>query len=111
MKRRRIHAHRRNSTVPTQLHTKLDRLIGANIKRLRIARELTQGKLGEYLGVTFQQIQKYESGKNSISAASLAVLAVALKCRMEEFFALPHRANDRFAIERFGFDQITPAKR
>lgn len=42
--------------------------------------------LGSYLAVTFQQIQKYEKGINSISAADLARLAVPLQCQLTDFF-------------------------
>jgi transcriptional regulator with XRE-family HTH domain len=47
---------------------------------------MTQTELGGYLPVTFQQIQKYERGVNSVSAASLSRLAVALSCGLNEFF-------------------------
>jgi len=64
----------------------LDRIIGANIKRLRVSRGLSQAELGACLPVTYQQIQKYENGVNSVSAADLGRLTVALKCSIEEFF-------------------------
>jgi transcriptional regulator with XRE-family HTH domain len=66
----------------------LDRIIGANMRRLRRARDMTETELGNYLPVTFQQIQKYEKGMNSISAADLARLAVGLNCSINEFFAV-----------------------
>ena len=64
----------------------IDRIIGANIRRLRRARGVTQTRLGGFLSVSFQQIQKYEKGSTGISAANLARLAVALKCDLDEFF-------------------------
>lgn len=66
----------------------LDRIIGANIRRLRLARDMSQSQLGGFLPVTIQQIQKYESGKNGISAADLGRLAVALRCTLDELFRL-----------------------
>jgi len=51
--------------------------------RLRVMRKLrglTQTQLGEILGVTFRQVQKYENGSNRLSAASLAHLCAALDC-------------------------------
>jgi len=64
----------------------LDRVIGANMKRLRVSRGLSQTDLGACLPVTQQQIQKYENGVNGTSAADLARLAVALRCSLEDFF-------------------------
>jgi transcriptional regulator with XRE-family HTH domain len=47
---------------------------------------MTQTELGGYLPVTFQQVQKYERGVSSASAANLARLAVALSCCLNDFF-------------------------
>lgn len=47
-----------------------DREIGQIIKTLRTAAGISQEKLGAELGITFQQIQKYESGNNRISVSS-----------------------------------------
>lgn len=63
----------------------IDRIIGVNMRRLRLARDMSQTQVGELLPVTFEQIRKYEKGINAISAANLARLAVGLKCTMEEF--------------------------
>ena len=45
----------------------IDQFIGQQIKRFRKIKRLTQNDLAEKLGVSFQQIQKYENGKNRIS--------------------------------------------
>lgn len=61
----------------------LERLNLAIGMRLRVARKmrgLTQTQLGDLLGVTFRQVQKYENGTNRLSAASLAHLCAALDC-------------------------------
>lgn len=63
-----------------------DRIIGANMRRLRRAKGMSQAELGACLPVTFQQIQKYEKGLNSVSASALAICAVALGCSITEFF-------------------------
>jgi transcriptional regulator with XRE-family HTH domain len=47
---------------------------------------MTQHALGEALGVTFQQIQKYESGTNRVSAARLFELCKALKVPLSSMF-------------------------
>ena len=49
----------------------IDKHLAEQIRSLRIAAEMSQASLGQELGVTFQQIQKYESGKNRLSAARL----------------------------------------
>lgn len=56
----------------------LDREIGARIRHVRMMRGLTQKDLGEALGVSFQQIQKYERGMNRVSTSALILLARAL---------------------------------
>lgn len=61
-------------------------MIGRNIRHLREARGLTQVSLGRALGVSFQQIQKYERGENVISAARVHVLSLVLDCPYESFF-------------------------
>ena len=55
-----------------------DRVIAANIRALRLRRGLSQGAVAERLGVSFQQLQKYENGTNRIGAGRLAQIAAAL---------------------------------
>lgn len=52
-----------------------DRKIGLKIRKMRI---LSQMKLAERIGVSFQQVQKYESGANKVSLEKLAKIARAL---------------------------------
>ena len=47
----------------------VDKLVGRNIRVLRLAKGLSQTKLADALGVTFQQVQKYEKGTNRVAAA------------------------------------------
>ncbi|MCV9960766.1 helix-turn-helix domain-containing protein [Pararhizobium sp. BT-229] len=68
--------------------------VGANIRQLRALRGISQEKLGEQLGVTFQQIQKYEKGTNRISASRLVMAAKVLKVRIEVLFAGVVDTND-----------------
>lgn len=49
-------------------------LVAERIRNFRIEQSLTQVELGEMLDVTFQQVQKYESGANAISIAKLLLL-------------------------------------
>lgn len=66
---------------------RIDRSVGARIRELRKLHGLSQGELGDMIGVTFQQIQKYENGKNSVRARRLYPLAKALRCRPDDFFS------------------------
>jgi transcriptional regulator with XRE-family HTH domain len=59
----------------------LDKAIGARVRARRLEIGVTQEELARRLGVSFQQVQKYEQGINRISAASLVLTAEALDCR------------------------------
>jgi len=48
-----------------------DRLIGQRVKAYREIKGLNQTELGEKIGVTFQQVQKYENGKNKVGVSRL----------------------------------------
>jgi transcriptional regulator with XRE-family HTH domain len=63
-----------------------DRLVGARLRARRIQLGVTQVMLAEAIGVTFQQLQKYESGGNRISASRLYAAACALRTRIDRFF-------------------------
>ncbi len=56
----------------------IDILIGKRIRHRRIAMGLSQKALGSHLGVSFQQIQKYEKGLNRVSAKCLLEIAQKL---------------------------------
>jgi transcriptional regulator with XRE-family HTH domain len=55
-----------------------DILIGSRIRHFRHAQGLSQTDLANKLGITFQQLQKYEKGANRISASALILLCKAL---------------------------------
>lgn len=63
-----------------------DKVIGANLKMLRFKSGAPQQKIAEKLGVTFQQIQKYEKGINRISAFNLYRLSKFFGVDMCAFF-------------------------
>jgi transcriptional regulator with XRE-family HTH domain len=63
-----------------------DVLVGANIRLHRLAAHMPQTELAEHLGVTFQQIQKYERGTNRVGAGRLLTLAQALKVPVSALF-------------------------
>lgn len=60
--------------------------IGARIRIARVERGLSQSELGRMLGLSFQQIQKYERGTNRISAGKLVHLATVLDMEVAAFF-------------------------
>ncbi len=64
----------------------LDFKIGQRLRIERIKRGMSQGALGEVLGVTFQQIQKYEKGINRVSIAYLVDICRALGIPITDFF-------------------------
>jgi transcriptional regulator with XRE-family HTH domain len=55
-----------------------DSYIGGRIRALRIECDISQTELGQQLGISFQQIQKYEKGVNRISVATLIEIARVL---------------------------------
>ncbi|MFN5619069.1 MAG: helix-turn-helix domain-containing protein, partial [Brevundimonas sp.] len=64
----------------------LDGYVGARISARRQALGLSQAALAGRIGVSFQQLQKYESGANRISASRLHHLAQALGAPVGAFF-------------------------
>jgi len=64
----------------------VDRTISRNIRQQRLRQQLSQTQLADAIGVTFQQIQKYETGANRISAARLFSIAHALGIPITTFF-------------------------
>ena len=65
---------------PVNLH------VGRRLRLRRLLAGLTQQQLGQAVGVRFQQIQKYESGANKLSAANLSQLARALNVSVSFFY-------------------------
>lgn len=61
----------RKKGAPRPSPTPLDQLIGRRIRMRRTDLGLTQTQLGDFIELTFQQIQKYERGANRVSAARL----------------------------------------
>ncbi|MDX1921713.1 MAG: helix-turn-helix transcriptional regulator [Alphaproteobacteria bacterium] len=69
-----------NDIHPTDLH------VGNRLRMRRLSLNLTQEKLASLVGLTFQQVQKYEHGANRISASRLHEIAQALKVPVNYFF-------------------------
>lgn len=61
-----------------ELAKKYDVQIGNNVRVLRNAKGITQQALADTLGITFQQVQKYENGSNRLSGSRIIMVAHAL---------------------------------
>ncbi|MEL7040179.1 MAG: helix-turn-helix transcriptional regulator [Pseudomonadota bacterium] len=64
----------------------IDRIVGQRLRWRRRELKFTQEQLGERLGLTFQQVQKYEKGVNRISAGRLWEMAQVLGISITYFF-------------------------
>ena len=64
----------------------LDAMVGARIRMLRVNRGISEAILAQRIGVTFQQVQKYERGANRVGASRLAQIASVLDVSIGEFF-------------------------
>ena len=63
----------------------MDLAIGNRLRARRLELGLSQERLGAELGLTFQQVQKYEKGTNRIASSRLVVLAKVLKVEPDYF--------------------------
>jgi transcriptional regulator with XRE-family HTH domain len=72
--------------MPRRKSDQLDAMVGAKVRVFRINRGISQTVLAEQLGVTFQQVQKYEKGTNRIGASRLSQIATALDISVAELF-------------------------
>ena len=63
-----------------------DKLIGQNIRIFREGRRMTQTALGKSVGISFQQIQKYEKGENRVGSDRLVKIADALGVPVARLF-------------------------
>jgi transcriptional regulator with XRE-family HTH domain len=73
--------------VPEKVIQPVDLAVGNKIRLRRKMAGLSQTALADKLGVTFQQVQKYEKGANRVSASRLQMIASVLKMPVSEFFA------------------------
>jgi transcriptional regulator with XRE-family HTH domain len=64
----------------------LDVEVGKRIRTQRLVRKMSQTDLGKQLGITFQQIQKYESGGNRVGAGRLQLIAKVFELPVNVFF-------------------------
>lgn len=73
----------------------IDAHVGARVRMRRVLINMSQEKLGERLGLTFQQVQKYEKGTNRIGASRLQQISEILSVPVSYFFeGAPQRIGD-----------------
>jgi transcriptional regulator with XRE-family HTH domain len=72
--------------MATKSPNPIDRHVGSRVRMRRLMVGLSQEKLGEALGITFQQIQKYEKGTNRISASRMHQIGRVLGVPVEFFY-------------------------
>ena len=91
----------RGSNVQKKGPHQTDVVVGRNIRIRRLAKNMSQTALADQLGITFQQIQKYEKGANRVGASRLMQIAEALDVPVHAFFegAGPEAINDVSPLE------------
>ncbi|MCF3936421.1 helix-turn-helix transcriptional regulator [Acuticoccus sp. M5D2P5] len=100
--------------APRKQPNPIDIHVGSRLKLRRTLMGMTQEKLGDQLGVTFQQVQKYEKGANRIGASRLQEISQILEVPVSFFFEdASHVTGEAAAPNRvaeFGFaeDHATP---
>jgi transcriptional regulator with XRE-family HTH domain len=69
----------------------IDKHVGSRVRMRRMMLNMSQEKLGDALGLTFQQVQKYEKGTNRIGASRLQQISHILQVPVSFFFdGAPH---------------------
>lgn len=89
----------------------VDRYVGRRVCEKRLALGYNQSDLGRALGLTFQQVQKYEKGANRISASKLWDIARFFKVDIAFFFEGLHGGQAGMAEAGADFDHEYPATR
>lgn len=72
--------------MPGRKPDPLDATVGAKIRVLRVSRGLSQSDLADKIGVTFQQVQKYEKGANRVGASRLSQIADVVGVSVGDLF-------------------------
>ncbi|WP_246737563.1 helix-turn-helix domain-containing protein [Nordella sp. HKS 07] len=89
----------------------VDRHVGNRVRMRRLLVGMSQEKLGELLGITFQQVQKYEKGSNRVSASRLYQISRVLGVSVQYFYDELKSDDDDLAglAESEGADAIAGA--
>lgn len=73
-------------TIDSKTPNPIDTYVGARVRVRRKFLGMSQDNLASHLGLTFQQVQKYERGANRISASKLYEISVAMRVSISHFF-------------------------
>ena len=76
----------RTRQAASRAPTAVDQMVGEKIRRLRLERNMTLAELGNELGISHQQLQKYETGTNRLSAGMLSNVAEVLHIPIASLF-------------------------
>ncbi|WP_117194453.1 helix-turn-helix domain-containing protein [Rhizobium terrae] len=87
----------------TKMPNSIDVHVGSQIRLRRKSLRLSQTTLGERLGITFQQVQKYEKGTNRVGASRLQAIASILGVEVAFFFN--SLAGDTLPVPMHGEDE------
>ena len=91
--------------VPRKQANPIDAQVGSRVRLRRMLIGMSQEKLGELLGLTFQQVQKYEKGVNRIGAGRLFQIARILGVEIPYFYEDVHSES---AQAGFAEDDVSP---
>ncbi|MEI9406994.1 helix-turn-helix transcriptional regulator [Mesorhizobium argentiipisi] len=75
----------RKQAVESEPHP-ADRHVGRQIATVRVQSDVSQGQLARAIGISFQQLQKYENARNRVSASMLYEIATSLGVPVSRFF-------------------------
>jgi transcriptional regulator with XRE-family HTH domain len=96
----------------------IDKKIGSVIRMQRVKLRMSQSDLGNFLGVTFQQIQKYENGGNAVASTRIPALCQTLEISPNDLFGVSARMDgelsqlDSWAMKTaLKIQELSPAMR
>jgi transcriptional regulator with XRE-family HTH domain len=72
--------------MPNGVLNRIDKHVGSRVRMRRLMLDMSQTDVADALGLTFQQVQKYEKGANRISASRLQHLSQILQVPVPFFF-------------------------
>jgi transcriptional regulator with XRE-family HTH domain len=78
-----------SNVIDPRSATELDVEIGQRLRQVRESRDISQRVLAERLGITHQQVQKYEDGKNRLTVSRLDEICKVLEIAPHYFFEVP----------------------
>ena len=87
----------------------IDRHVGSRVRMRRMMLGMSQEKLGDALGLTFQQVQKYEKGANRIGASRLQQISQILQVPVSFFFEGAPSSQRADRVEGFSSEAPSPA--